>query len=65
MNLEMSFVLVIHTAQSVWYACFLCPAAQYVLLGAEEGLFSLHVVPNNPDPVMEQVCVCVWTCTYL
>ena len=30
-------------------------SAQHVLLGAEEGLFSLHVIPNNPDPVMEQV----------
>lgn len=29
--------------------------AQYVLLGADEGLFSLLVVSNNPDPVMEQV----------
>ena len=27
---------------------------QYVLLGADEGLFSL-LVTNNPDPVMEQV----------
>ena len=37
----------------------LSSAAQYVLLGAEEGLFSLQVIANNPDPVMEQVGV-VW-----
>lgn len=37
-----------------------CISDQYVLLGAEEGLFSLHVIPNNPDPVMEQV----WTYMY-
>ena len=29
-------------------------SVQYILLGAEEGLFSL-LVTNNPDPVMEQV----------
>ena len=44
-----------------WYGCVLqhmfSVAAQYVLLGAEEGLFSLLVIPNNPDPVMEQVIV--------
>ena len=34
-----------------------CNAAQYMLLGADKGLFSLHVIPNNPDPVMEQVCL--------
>lgn len=34
---------------------------QYILLGAEEGLFSL-LVTNNPDPVMEQVSsrACHW-----
>ena len=32
----------------------LCYSVQYILLGAEEGLFSL-LVTNNPDPVMEQV----------
>jgi len=40
--------------------CLLLPfsplaiSVQYILLGAEEGLFSL-LVTNNPDPVMEQV----------
>ncbi len=44
-------------------------AAQYVLLGADEGLFSLQVVASNPDPVMEQVslyvCWFVGLCMYV
>ena len=45
--------------EGVWPVCC-CPfsplaiSVQYILLGAEEGLFSL-LVTNNPDPVMEQV----------
>ncbi|CAI8010512.1 Mitogen-activated protein kinase kinase kinase kinase 5, partial [Geodia barretti] len=34
--------------------CVCYVTVQYVLFGAEEGLFSL-LVTNNPDPVMEQV----------
>ena len=36
-------------------------ADQYVLLGAEEGLFSL-MITNQGDPVMEQVSprACQW-----
>ena len=32
----------------------LCAVVQYVLLGGEEGLFTLQVT-SDPDPVMEQV----------
>lgn len=31
-------------------------ATQYVLLGGDEGLFSL-LVTDNPDPVMEQASI--------
>ena len=44
--------------------CVLLYIAQYVLLGAEEGLFSLLVLPNNPDPVMEQVTHHAWSLSY-
>ena len=53
-----SFVLFLFVCCFLLFCfCFVlfCFVAQYVLLGADEGLFSLQVVANNPDPVMEQV----------
>ena len=44
------------------YLCISFPTTdQYVLLGAEEGLFSL-MITNQGDPVMEQVSprACPW-----
>ena len=49
-NLHVSY-----TSYKVYlHVYILCYSVQYILLGAEEGLFSL-LVTNNPDPVMEQV----------
>ena len=45
-------ILFPHTSSIVFLS--LSTTVQYVLLGADEGLFSL-LVTNNPDPVMEQV----------
>ena len=42
---------ILHNLQAILTLCY---SVQYILLGAEEGLFSL-LVTNNPDPVMEQV----------